>query len=233
MELKQIENIFKDSDRKFTVLEAIAFINQIDELRVEIDTQCRFHGSYFYEIVPLITIANSLKNQISSIQFVADSERFDGVFWMVNGNAQKIEMTAAIDGQNDALQMELLAIRGHAPAYQQINSSGPKRHRVFGKNKLMAYSGQEYVKDILYPMILERITKKCIKAEANDDYKKAWLGVVFDDYFAPREDRKPRYLNEMCKNALLSQKKQECPFTRIFFVGVSGKYVFDSAGLIE
>ena len=69
------------------------------------------------------------------IVFSGANSRFDGLILFDKGRKQRVELTAAIDGHDEAVRMELLAKRGDAPAFQKIEASGSKRNRTFGPNE--------------------------------------------------------------------------------------------------
>ena len=67
--------------------------------------------------------------------------------------------------------------------------------------------------------------QKVKQANKNPYYDGAWLGIVFDDWIISLGEKKKR-LDPVCERVL--GLAQHCPFLRVFFVGFSGKYLFDT-----
>jgi hypothetical protein len=94
---------------EFTIEEAREVVNHLYEYYC-IDTQDRFPNLFFHEICPLLLIAEHVANELTRIVFTVENARFDGAIILGDERrTQKVEMTAAIDGHQDALRMELLA----------------------------------------------------------------------------------------------------------------------------
>lgn len=228
MQLEDIKGKLIDTNGQFTLAEANELVSSIYDERFIIETKDRFHGQFFHEICPLLTFANQLGDEVTHIQFTGAHSRFDGILILKDGEKQTVEMTAAIDGRNDALQMELLSKRRHAPAFQKIEATGTKRNREFGKNELKTFKSDDYDRKTLLPLLNEAFYKKCSKANSNPGYSGAWLGIVFDDYIQSIEDRKKLRFDPLCRTVLDTNALHLCPFRRVFFVGVSRQYVYDS-----
>jgi hypothetical protein len=215
-------------DRKFTIAEAKGIVDYI-YYRCCIDTQDRFHNIFFHEICPLLLIAEHVGGEATRIVFLGANARFDGLLLLERGSKQKVELTAAIDGHHDALRMELLARRGYAPAFQKIQASGSKRNRTFGPNETDAGRADEYDHGTLLPLLRNAIALKITKGETNQSYSGAWLGVVFDDWVCPlgKTEKKKRF-DPLCRLLLGDSADRYAPFSRIFVVGISRQYLFDS-----
>lgn len=198
-----------------------------------IDTKDRFHNLFFYELCPILKIVNQehLIDQITAIKIIGMKSRIDGILIM-NGIEQGIEITAAIDGQNDALMMELLEERGHAPAYQKIESTGTRNNRVFGNNELISINANDYNFNTLLPMMRKKLENKQKISFSNKNYSNAWLGIVFDDNIMPIIDRKKSRFDPVCNALLEGGAESYAPFSRVFCVGSSRQYIFDSSDLI-
>ena len=217
-------------DRGLTIAEAKKIVDDVYNGRRLIDTQDRFHNTFFYEICPLLLIAEHVGNNETRIGFMGAKSRFDGLLLLgKKGKKQKVELTAAIDGQNDALQMELLKKRGHAPAFQKIKSTGTRRNREFGKNTTNMIRSDEYNQKTLIPLLKDALARKIKKAKRNQDYADAWLGIGFDDGICPLSGReKKKRFDPLCRQVLGNVPERYAPFSRVFFVGISRKYFFDS-----
>ena len=214
--------------REFTIAEARAIVNHIWKYCC-IDTQDRFHNTFFHEICPLLLIAEHVGGEATRIVFSGTKSDFDGLLLLGNGQKQKVELTAAIDGQDEALRMELLAERGHAPAFQRIEASGAKSNRTFGPNKTDGGRTDEYDHKTLLPRLGTALARKRCKARTNQHYSGAWLGVIFDDWVCPlgRTEKKNRF-DPLCHRFLGNGRDRYAPFSRIFIIGISRCYVFDS-----
>ena len=137
----------------FPIAEARRLIDGIYDNR-EIDTVEPFHNFFFYEVCPLLAIAEQLTNKPVSIMFMGSDSRFDGLLYLgPERTEQRVEMVSAIDGYNDALRMELLTRRGHAPAFQDIEANGTKRNRKFGENATEAIHARNYDNGKVLPML--------------------------------------------------------------------------------
>ncbi len=215
--------------RKFTIPEARKIVNEIHD-HCLIDTNDRFHNPFFHEICPLLLIAEHVSDRTTSIRFTGTNTRFNGLIFLGDEKCgQIVEMTAAIDGHNDALQMELLEQRGHAPGFVKIQAVGNKRNRIFGKNETNSFSATDYDQKTLLPRLESALALKKRKAPKNPHYTNAWLGIVFDDWISPRSvSRKKRRFDPICKKALGDASKWQAPFSRVYFVGISRLYLFDS-----
>lgn len=126
--------------------------------------------------------------------------------------------------------MELLDKQGHSPAFQKIEASGTKRNRIFGKNNTEAIRQDTY-DAVLLDLFGKSIKRKMEKSKTNLFYHGAWLCIVFDDWICPVDDKKARRFDPLCEAALSFKRDSGAPFTRVFFVGVSRKYLFDSKAL--
>jgi len=157
------------------------------------------------------------------------SSPFDGLLLLKNGREQKIELTAAVDGRNDALQMEFLRERGHAPGFQsiEVDREGTKRQRKFGPNRTRMINVDEYNETTILPLLARAFDAKVKKSRTSASYSNAWLGIVFDDHISPEIERKRDRFDPLFVR-LIANHDSSFPFERIFGLGVSRTYVFDS-----
>ena len=212
---------------KFAELDQI--VSVIDHIynNVEIDMAERFHNFFFYEACPLVAIAEKLNGSIDGIAFTGQKERYDGLF-LIDGKSQKIECVAAIDGQNEALIMEHLQFYGRAPANLKIHATGTKNNRKMDKHSAVARDREEYLENDLRPLMEQALRSKIQKSQTNPDYCKAWLSIVFDDWVVPTAEKKKQTFDPLCEDVLKLDPTGYEPFERIFFVGMSRQYIFDS-----
>ena len=87
----------------------------------------------------------------------------------------------------------------------------------------------EYDRGTLLPLLEKALAHKINRARVNQFYSGAWLGVVFDDWVCPfgRSEKKMRF-DPLCRRLLGDDRDRYAPFARIFVVGVSRQYLFDS-----
>jgi hypothetical protein len=214
--------------REFTIAEAKAIVSHVYD-NCRIDTEDRFHNTFFHEICPLLLIAEHMGGEAARIVFVGSNLRFDGLLLFNEGREQKVELTAAIDGYHDALRMELLAKRGHAPAFQKIQASGTKGNRIFGPNETDGGRSDGYDQGTLLPLLENALALKIGKAPGNEFYSDAWLGVVFDDWVCPLgSTTKKKRFDPLCRRLLGNGPDRYAPFSRVFIIGISRQYLFDS-----
>jgi hypothetical protein len=127
--------------------------------------------------------------------------------------------------------MELLAKRGDAPAFQKIEASGSNRNRTFGPNEADGIWMAEYDLGTLLPLLEKALARKIDRARANQFYSGAWLGMVFDDWVCPlgKIEKKMRF-DPLCRRLLGDNPDRYAPFSRVFILGISREYLFDSCG---
>lgn len=218
------------SGQELNIEEAREVVNHLYE-HCRIDTRDRFHNVFFHEVCPLLLIAEHVGDSMTRIVFTGGDTRFDGIIILEEYcTVQKVEFTAAIDGYQDALRMELLAARGHAPAFRKIRASGTKGHRTFHEdgNADDAFEWAQRDQEMLRVLFDKALKLKVEKARTNPNYDGAWLGIVFDDWIMPPNDRKKGCFDPLCRRVLAAGARQYHPFSRVFFVGISRKYIFDS-----
>ena|GEM_PF-1929869 len=212
---------------KFAKLDQI--VSVIDQIysNGEIDIAERFHNFFFYEACPLVSIAQKLNGSIDEIAFTGKKERYDGLF-LIGDKPQKIECVAAIDGQNEALIMEHLKLYGRAPANLKIQSSRTKNNKQLHEQSAVAIDREKYLENELQPLLAQALQSKIEKSKTNPDYCEAWLSIVFDDWIVPGAEQKKQCFDPLCQKILKTDPGVYAPFERVFFVGISRQYVFDS-----
>jgi len=220
-------------NKRFAISQAEKIVDQLRDPSQKddrINFGDRFHNTFFYEICPLLSICKHIGNEESRIAFTGHTERFDGlIFLSGKPEPRKIEMVCAIDGYNDALQMELLKKQGHAPAFQKIQASGTKqKKRKFHKKEALAICSDTYYRETLLPLMQRALEDKTAKAPNNPHYAGSWLGIVFDDWVQPIPERKKECFDPLCRQVLGDDPERHAPFSRVFFVGISREYLFDS-----
>jgi hypothetical protein len=227
-ECADLKNALLSPGKEFTTAQAKDIVNDICD-HCQIDTNDRFHNTFFHEICPLLLIAEHVGGEETSMIFSGASSRFDGLIFFNKRRRQKVELTAAIDGHHDALRMELLAERGYAPAFQKIQASGTRRNRTFGPNETEGGCTDEYDHGTLLPLLGNALTRKVEKSRKNRFYFGAWLGAVFDDWICPLgKTKKKKRFDPLCRRLLSDGSDRYAPFSRVFIIGISRQYLFDS-----
>ena len=119
-----------DPGHEFTIEEAREAVNQPNEPG-RIDTRDAFHKTFF----PLLLIAEHVANRMTKIVFTGKYRRYDGEIVFEDERRQKVELTVATDGHQEAIRMELKAKNGRAPPVQHIKYGGKKNSRIFHDDK--------------------------------------------------------------------------------------------------
>ena len=182
----------------------------------------RDHKRFFYELCPLVTLAGHVGDDDTRIALSPQGTRFDGRIIFSDGREQIVEMTAAIDGHNDALVRRICAEYHSAPLYQATDYL---KDILDGRRPNEGAAICMDVRDeILLGFMKERLRDKKELAKSNQHYASAWLGIVFDEWPVGLDhERWDRLATE-----LLSANDIH-PFERAFCVGIHGSYIFDSA----
>ncbi len=230
--LEQLKEKLKLNGYKFSlnaIKEIIDTILAHGSADAYIDLKDRLHNRFFHEIHPIVGIVDSLECANCQIELTGTHQRYDGLIILgEEDRQQRVEITTAIDSHNDALMMELVEKEGHAPAFVKIVVNGNKNKREFGQNQLSSFKKKEYFCETLFPLLENALKRKLNKAKENLDYVDGWLGIVFDDWLVPQEDAKITDFDPLCSQLLRDGVNSYTPFTRVFVVGISGKYLFDS-----
>jgi hypothetical protein len=161
----RLKQRLRDPGHEFTIEEAREAVNQLYE-HGRIDTRDVFHNTFFYEICPLFLIAEHVANRRTKIVFTGKNRRYDGeIIFGDQQRRQKVELTAAIDGHQEDLRMELLAKNGCAPAFQHIEASGGKKKRIFhdDKNVCGAIDLRKYEQETLRPLLERALMEKKLR----------------------------------------------------------------------
>jgi hypothetical protein len=138
-----------------------------------------------------------------------------------------VELTAAIDGQQEALRMEHLKKYGHAPVTGRIKATGIRNR----KDRHIEHTEADWQCADQYNSELSDLMKRALlakqqKARKRPHYQDAWLGIAIPNY-PPTEYKKAR-LDPLCAG-FLRDPAGFAPFSRVFIVSTVGDYVFDSA----
>lgn len=190
-----------------------------------VDTRDRLHNAFFHEFWPLTLISRHVG--ALTFTFSGLGPDIDGELHLPSGAKQFVEMTAAVDGQDESLRMEMLRQFGRAPAFGKIEATGTKnRGRKFSENDNHGGLASEHDDGVLFPLMRDKLKAKQLKAKSRPHYSTAWLGIVFVDHPPDLEYRQRRF-DPLAKRVL---DLGYSPFSRAFCVGRCwGNYLFDSA----
>lgn len=187
------------------------------------------HYKYlFHEIIPIVSVALHLKSSANSVEFMGYNAQaqIDGIIHFLN-KKQNIEVTTAINPEDKGREIEFCLRYGYKPIpNQKIDEvqCGPER------GSLPIGSAREFDRDVLFPIMEKALGKKVRAAGKNEKYQGAWLVLVIDDFVCPPSldaDTRVWRFDPLCQH-LLKNAAEMAPFSRIFIVGVSGTYLFDS-----
>ena len=105
-----------------------------------------------------------------------------------------------------------------------------KNSQIFGDDEDAdeAIVSQEYDRETLLPLMETALRRKIEKAQANVNYNNYIAGIVLDDWIMPLDDKKKRRFDPVCEQILAGKSGQYHPFSRVLFIGISQKYIFDS-----
>lgn len=188
-----------------------------------------FHKRFFHEFIPLTTIAEHVGDTETKVCFSGAGHGIDGCLTLNHGQSiRRVELTAATDGHNEALRMELLAECGYAPATGKIPHTGNKNRddREFGPSEVM--EGRSDLKaDQVLSLVAKALADKQKKALTRPHYADAWLGISIENY-PPGGALKRKHYDHLFSR-LLSNRESFRPFSRVFVVSTVGDYLFDSA----
>lgn len=186
-----------------------------------IEPRDRFHNFFFYEVCPALKIVETEFGPESSLLFHEHSWPFDVSVWPDQDQPEiKMEMTAAIDGANEALRMELMCRRGHAPAIGKIDAQGTKQNREFGRNEPPASLAKQNDRENMI-LVAEAIQRKVEKSNKNESYRGAWLGVTLDDWLCVLQGSIHNRFDVMVTEFLQHTPIHYPNFARVYLVGVS------------
>ncbi len=211
---KLIENVLS-SGMKYTIPEArklLYYMVNPEEIKKDSD----YHKFLFFEMYPLLYLGEFLQ-EVKWIRFSGTKERYDGeVKFLTKNSRQKIEFVRAVDSEEEALKSQTLKIMETFPDYQ------PEAEPVITDGNMLfkELKGMKW----LWRKALRLKATKNLKTK---QYAGVWLGIVFDDTRIPKSSHK-----KLRKRAKKVYKKHEKlvqrTFGRIFFIGLSGNFIFDS-----
>lgn len=217
--------------RKFSLPEAQEITNNV--LEGIVDTNHRLHHSFFYEIRPLIKIAQHIHNMgVADIQFCSKHKEYDGKICFNDGIVKKVEFTRELNkeaGVNEARRIRLLKQQGRAPAFGHINARYEKvrsgrKQEIFEENQPIT---REVKCDAWYQEISDSLVEAYL-AKQNQKYKGYWLGITFNDWELPSLEDK-HYFEISCERFWGGVSTEGEIFERVFVVGDSGNFLWHKA----
>ncbi len=203
-----------------------------DILKETVDPNHRLHHPFFYEILPLIKIAECIQGEgVVNVQFCSQYEEYDGEMIFKNGNTKKVEFTRELNketGENEARRMRLLNERGHVPAFGKIKATYEKtetrrKKEVFEENQLIT---RQVKCEAWYQEISDSLVY-AYQAKQLPKYKSYWLGITFNDWELPSLKDK-YYFNIACNQFWKEVVATNAVFERVFVIGDSNNFIWDS-----
>lgn len=203
----------------------------------------REHGNYqgelnnicykhlFHEIRPIVSVMKYLEYGAEEIEFTGYTSQIDGILYLPDGR-QNIEVTTAINPVDEDKVRRHYLQYGHKPMPNQHLEKRPLEEllRESEKNPSFSIDAKGYDDKVLFPTMQKALCDKVQKSDKNKNYHGAWLILVIDDYVCPPSTdvtTRMRRFDPVCQ-CLLSNKNRWKPFSRVFVVGISGTYLFDS-----
>jgi hypothetical protein len=188
----------------------------------QLEYRDRDHNLYFYEMWPLVRIAeyiNKSSNDISQLKF-SDGKRNDDGIVVLNGREQEIQFVLSMNGQQERVRMEHLKKYGRAPAVQDMKWQGNKNNRDLPEQDTNAFEAND---------ILEKICSlidDAVRGKIKSQYTGMWLGVVFEDYIPPLNEKTNQLYMKICERVIEKQVDQiKTIYSKVFFVGTSGNFI--------
>ncbi|MEK9138619.1 MAG: hypothetical protein AAB393_15965 [Bacteroidota bacterium] len=216
------------SATSFTMHEAKQYIDDVLKTGAADDDK-RFHKRFSEEFWPLVTVADSLADTRILVEFAGSGSSIDATLVFDSDRLpQQIELTAAIDGHQEALQDEHMEIYGSAPLTVKIaatKNKNSKQQRI--EETMPDWQSADDFNNELLSRVKSVVAEKCAKAVSRAYYKGAWLGVVIPNF--PPKERKKRF-TPMFTDFLSNSSVYE-PFSRVFVVSTVGDYFFDTESL--
>jgi hypothetical protein len=214
----------------FTIPEAKQYVADVLATRAA-DEDDRFHKLFFEEFWPLVTIAESIGDEQARMVFTGSGHGVDATLFLgLDRRSQMVELTAAIDGHQEALQDEHMKLYGSAPLTVKLTPTKNKNSKQRRIEETMAdwLSADDYNNELL-TRVKHVVAEKRERVTSRPHYRDAWLGVVIPNF--PPKERKKRF-TPMFAHYLSDVTVYE-PFSRVFIVSTVGDYLFDSSSLIS
>lgn len=201
--------------------------NYKDEL---IDT---YYKHLFHEIIPIISVMKHLGYDAEKIEFTGRNSQaqIDGILHLPDGRQQNIEVRTAINPEDESKSRRHYLQYGYEPIPNQRAKTRPLEDLSCELEKnpsLISAKGHD--DEFLFPTIQKSLCDKVQKSDKNKSYHGAWLILVIDDHIPPPSidaATRLRRFDPLCQR-LLASEDQWRPFSRVFVVGISGTYLFDS-----
>ena len=208
MNSEEIIELALNSSRSFSVKEAARLLYSAIE-PAEIDYNNWAHKHYFYEMRPLLWLAENL-NHVDRIKFMGGLARYDGgIRFAGEKYFQKIEFTRAVDIDIQITKSTLIRW-GFSFDASQVVSHDEILNNVTG------------LWDAAFRKKFEKNAKTL-------QYQGVWLAIVFDDDGLRYPDDK-KALDILSLHFYRRHIRHvNRVFRRLFIIGLSSEYIFDSA----
>ncbi len=215
MRSEEVVKQILSSGMKYTISEArklLYYMVNPEDIKKESDA----HKFLFFEMYPLLYLGEYLTN-VKWIRFSGLGNKYDGeVKFRKNPIRQKVEFVRAVDSEEEALASQIAKLRQSYPDFEKE----PEIDELNGKELFLELKKMKW----LWRRALKIKATKNLKTK---QYAGVWLGIVFDDTKISIENhvKLKKRIKKVCrKNAKLVDRS----FKRIFFIGLSGNFIFDS-----
>ena len=198
------------------------------------DINHKYYNLFFHEIQPTIRIAEYFNHERTEVSFYGKKYQCDSIIHF--GKREKlIEITTAIN-PNDAKHRSAIAfVHGSEPIMtpDEKNWEVATRDRKnwedcnLYKNTDSYTNWEKLCSEIYVPLLKSALGKKICKSRSSENYP-SWLGIVFDHPLCSSQEKKDeqkRRFDPMCRAGLEMGIE---PFRRVFILGRTGSYLFDS-----
>ncbi len=186
----------------------------------------------FHEIIPIVSAMKYLGYTAGKMEFTGHDCQIDGKFHLPNGQQQNIEVTTAINPGDKNKRRKFYLQYGYEPIPNQRAKTRPLKELPcdLEENSSSSIKARYFDDKVLFPTMEKALCDKVQKANKNKMYHGAWLILVIDDFICPPSidaEARGRRFDPLCQR-LLTNKDQWAPFFRVFVIGISGTYIFDS-----
>ena len=205
-----------DEEMKHTVPEArklLYFMIDPDQIKRSSET----YKHLFFEMYPLLYVAERLEN-VKWIKFSGAHKKYDGIIkFQDNPSQQRIEFVRALDIEQEIIKNQL---------EKMLNT--PSGLKVEEGNSFVYNKKQQFkIMKTMKWLWRKAYTKKLAKNNKTGQYEGVWLGIVFDDTMLPPSSY--GRIEKRAKNIWRKYGKRAVnPFQRVFLIGLSGKFIFDT-----
>lgn len=197
-----------------SILKNLKTTAQKNDMRLKKDLAKPFHE----EIVPLSCLVSHKfgRKRGVTVKPVIGNQPYDAVI-RLPGRTIKVEIANAIDGYDDSLRMEYLALHGHVCMSGDASRTGTKASGGIVQVTNEARNHEEY-----RSKLLERI-EKTIKRKLRNRYEPGTLlAVVFEDYLPFDKKKDGTAMESIFSHQVLAAVMAK--FSGLVLLGQSGRF---------